>query len=128
MQGREPTDEQVASLAAFVRSLEPPPKNQMADGTAAAAGHKLFDELGCRTCHPPPSYASPGVFDVGISDENGRRKFNPPSLRGVGQRDRYFHDNRATTLDSAFNKHKHQLKKELSKEQVKALVAFLQSL
>lgn len=128
MQGREPTDEQVASLAAFVRSLEPPPKNQTADGTAAAAGQKLFDELGCRNCHPPPSYTSPGVFDVGISDESGRLKFNPPSLRGVGQRDRYFHDNRATTLESVFNKHKHQLKKELSKEQVKALVAFLQSL
>lgn len=128
MQGREPSDEQVAALAAFVRSLEPPPRNRPADGAAAAAGQKLFDELGCRNCHPPPSYTSPGVFDVGMSDEHGRHKFNPPSLRGVGQRDRYFHDNRAATLHSVFNKHKHQLKKELSKEQVEALVDFLRSL
>ncbi len=128
MQGRDPTDAQVAALAAFVRSLEPPPKMPSPDGTAVEAGQKLFDELGCWNCHPPPSYTSPGVFDVGISDEHGCHEFNPPSLRGVGQRERYFHDNRAATLDSVFTKHKHQLKKELSKEQLDFLMAFLRSL
>lgn len=128
MQGRDPTDEQIAALAAFVRSLEPPPKIQPPDRNAVEAGQKLFDELGCRNCHPPPSYTAPGVFDVGLSDEHGRHEFNPPSLRGVSQRDRYFHDNRAATLDSVFSKHKHQLKRELSEEQLAALVTFLRSL
>ncbi len=128
MQGRDPTDEQVSALAAYVNSLTPPPPIQSPDRDAAAAGQTLFDELGCQACHPPPTYASSGVFDVGISDEHGRREFNPPSLRGVGQRDGFFHDNRAATLDSVFNQHKHQLKHELTKEQVEALAAFLRSL
>ncbi|HQU43202.1 MAG TPA: cytochrome c peroxidase [Pirellulales bacterium] len=128
MQGPEPTDEQVASLAAFVRSLEPPPRVESSAGGTVEAGHRLFDELDCRHCHAPPSFTSAGAFDVGTRDENGRREFNPPSLRGVGQRDRYFHDNRAESLADVFREHRHSLPRKLSEEESEALVHFLRSL
>jgi YVTN family beta-propeller protein len=125
MQGPEPSDEQVAALAAFVRSLQPPPTRAPDE---SAAGQKVFDELGCGRCHTPPSYTSAGAFDVGISDENGHRMFNPPSLRGIDQRDHYFHDNRAATLADVFRKQQHQLPRKLTGNEIELLVAFLRSL
>jgi YVTN family beta-propeller protein len=126
MQGPKPTDEQVAALAAFVRSLKPPPP-QPVDATAAEAGHKLFEELGCRDCHSPPTYTSPGVFAAGTSDEDGRQKFNPPSLRGVFQRTGHLHDNRAETLSDVF-RDRHPLPRKLSEAEIEQLVTFLRSL
>lgn len=128
MQGSEPTAEQVAELAAFVRSLEPPPCIPPADASAVESGRKLFDDLGCQHCHAPPSFTSAGVLDVGTSDENGRHEFNPPSLRGVAQRDGYFHDNRAETLADVFREHGHRLPRKMSDEEIKSLLAFLRSL
>jgi YVTN family beta-propeller protein len=128
MQGAEPAHEQVAALAAFVRSLKPPPQTDPSDPKAVDAGRQLFDRLGCPQCHPSPWYTSPGLFDVGLSDENGHHEFNPPSLRGVGHRDRYFHDNRADTLADVFSKHRHQVPRELSKQEVNELAAFLRTL
>ncbi|HEV3343764.1 MAG TPA: cytochrome c peroxidase [Pirellulales bacterium] len=128
MQGAEPTDEQAAALAAFVRSLKPPPRADPSDAKAVDAGRQLFDRLGCQQCHPAPWYTSPALFDVGMSDENGHREFNPPSLRGVAHRDRYFHDNRADTLADVFGKHRHQMPRELSKQEVDELAAFLGTL
>ena len=127
MQGSEPSDEQVAALAAFVRSLKPPPSLQSADAGVVEAGRKLFDELSCRDCHNPPTYTSAGIFDAGTADEDGRHKFNPPSLRGVAQRIGHLHDNRAETLSDVFDD-RHELPRKLSEAEIENLVAFLQSL
>ena len=35
------------------------------------------------------------IANVKLKDEKGLTKFNPPSLRGVSQDGRYFHDSRA---------------------------------
>jgi cytochrome c peroxidase len=88
----------------------------------------VFDRLECQQCHPAPWYTSPRLFDVGMPDENGQREFNPPSLRGVGHRDRYFHDNRAETLADVFRKHHHQVPHDLNKREVEDLAAFLRTL
>jgi hypothetical protein len=65
---------------------------------------------------------------VGLRDELGETRFNPPSLRGVGQRDRLFHDNRAAGLESVFTRHRHQLDAELSNDDLRDLLRFLRSL
>ncbi len=133
MQGHEINDEQVAALAAYIRTLKPPPSVDKLRGTADAAaiarGSKLFGKLDCASCHVPPLYTSEGVYDVGIHDKQGNTEFNPPSLRGVGQRGPYFHDASAAKLEDVFTEHGHQLDgKKLTDDKLRDLTSFLRSL
>jgi YVTN family beta-propeller protein len=132
MQGRKPREEQVAALAAYLRTLAPPPALDPLRGHSDAAaidrGRQLFESRGCASCHIPPSYASSETFDVGLKDELGARHFNPPSLLGVSQRAPYFHDNRATTLESALLEHRHPRGSTFSPEELRDLIAFLNSI
>ena len=59
-----------------------------------------FDAKRCAECHAPPEYTAAARFDVGLADEVGNRRFNPPSLRGVGRRAPLFHDGRAASLEA----------------------------
>jgi YVTN family beta-propeller protein len=132
MQGTKPTDEQVRDLAAFVRTLSPPPSltrlRGEVDEAAARRGQSVFQREGCASCHAPPAYTSANTFSVGLSDEAGNTTFNPPSLRGVSQGGLYFHNNSAATLEEVFTRHRHQLKQELPKQDLEDLLAFLRSL
>jgi cytochrome c peroxidase len=86
-------------------------------------------ELDCKRCHVPPlTYTSQDAYDVGLADAAGNRKFNPPSLRGVGHGPAYFHDNRASSLEDVFEVYGHQLDKPLSVNEQRSLLRFLRSL
>ena len=63
---------------------------------------------------------------MGLKDEAGNSTFNPPSLRGVSQRDHLFHDNRAASLEEVFTKFGHQIGDDVP--EVADLIAFLKSL
>lgn len=120
-------------LVAFLHTLAPPPPFRPAvdaqDVGLIASGQQLFENLGCGRCHVPPlTYTSDAVYDVGLQDELGLRKFNPPSLLGVGYRRRLLHDGRAEHLKAVFNEYGHQLKRELTTAELRALIRFLQSL
>jgi YVTN family beta-propeller protein len=133
MQGDEPpTDEQIAALAAYVETLQPPPSIDKArgvqDAKSVARGESLFGSLRCTQCHKPPAFTTPKLYDVGLDDKLGGKRFNPPTLRGVGQRGPYFHDNRAATLEDVFLEHEHQLDRQLSAAELRDLLSFLQSL
>lgn len=129
---RTVSDKMLADLSAYVESLASPPSVAALRGTqdpaAVARGKELFLEQRCQRCHAPPTYTTPKTYNVGLKDQQGNEQFNPPSLRGVGQRAPYFHDNRATSLDDVFRKFQHQLKRELSDAELADLKAFLGSL
>jgi DNA-binding beta-propeller fold protein YncE len=120
--------EDVRDLTAYLRTLPPPPTVPPADPALAERGKAIFRDQGCARCHTPPVYTSNKVVDVGIHDEKGIKEFNPPSLRGVRLGGPFFHDGRAATLEEVFRVHKHQLSGELTPEELRALVAFLESL
>ncbi|HND54234.1 MAG TPA: cytochrome c peroxidase, partial [Pirellulaceae bacterium] len=113
MHGERTTYDRVTDMVAFLHSLRPPPPSQPravdeADRVRIERGKRLFDRLDCGRCHIPPLvYTSHEAYDVGLSDEAGLKKFNPPSLRGVGQGRRFFHDNRAESLESVFSDFNH---------------------
>ena len=65
---------------------------------------------------------------MGFADERGLRKFNPPSLRGVGHGDRFLHDNRAATLKEVFTKYRHRVPADMPAEDLADLLRFLRSL
>ena len=128
MRGKEPSDDQVRALAAFLQSLPAPPRVAPLDQDAVARGKSVFESHRCSRCHAPPEYTSPAAYDVGLQDELGNSNFNPPSLRGVRHCDRLFHDNRASSLEEVFQRFKHQLNGDLSSADLADLMAFLRSL
>jgi YVTN family beta-propeller protein len=132
MHGKTISAEQVRDLTAYLKTLPPaPPLDVPSDAAAKAAverGRVLFMRHGCNHCHSPPTYTSSKTFDVGLQDELGNRRFNPPSLRGVGQRSAFFHDGRAEMLGTVFGKFHHPGKTSLSAREDADLLAFLRSL
>ena len=126
--------EQINDLLTFLHTLPPPPPlepitEDEADREKVARGRTLFHERGCVRCHIPPlTYSSHDLHDVGFADENGLRKFNPPSLRGVSQGYRFLHDGRAATLEQVFTKHRHKVGTGLTAEERGDLLRFLRSL
>lgn len=116
-------------LVAYLHTLAPPPPLAEIAADDLLAGRKLFDRLGCAKCHIPPlTYTSDLTYDVGLPDEHGQKKFNPPSLLGVGQRFGYFHDLRSQSLKSALINEGHQINELLTPAEFELLVRYLQSL
>ena len=58
----------------------------------------------------------------------GNRKFNPPSLRGVGAREPLFHDGSAETLGDVLLRFKHPKGAAMSAGEAADLIAFLKTL
>ena len=126
------TDAQVNDLTAYLQTLKPaPPPNPSPDASERLAierGRAVFTREKCDRCHVPPTFTSPRLYDVGLRDELGNRQFNPPSLRGVGQRAAFFHDGRATSLRDVFAVHRHPGDTRLPDADLADLIAFLRSL
>jgi hypothetical protein len=126
--------EQVDDLVSFLHTLPPPPPSDPvgadeADRAQAERGRAVFEERGCVRCHIPPLvYTSHEVHDVGFADERGLRKFNPPSLRGVGQGSGFLHDSRAASLEEVFTKFHHKVGPDLPPDDLADLLRFLRSL
>lgn len=139
------------ALAAFERTLRT--RDRLDDfmkgdldalSNREAAGLRLFLATGCTTCHNSPTIGGnqfqllglvkpwetkdPGRFAV-TKNEEDRRKFKVASLRNAVNTGPYFHDGSVGRLDQAVRKMAwHQLGKELTDDEVAALVAFLGAL
>jgi mono/diheme cytochrome c family protein len=128
------TPQHVGDLVAYLHTLESPPPLQPptddpADKAQLVRGENVFQSLGCAKCHVPPlTYTSPDAYDVGLTDEKGLAKFNPPSLRGISQGYTFFHDGRAKSLEEVFTVHGHMLDRALSDTELSDLLRFLRSL
>jgi DNA-binding beta-propeller fold protein YncE len=128
------TEDHVGDLTSFLSTLPPPPPPEpvtaeRSDRERVERGRRVFEARGCARCHIPPlTYSSGGVYDVGFADEKGLRKFNPPSLRGVGQGYRFLHDGRAATLEEVFTKFGHKVDKDTPQSDIDDLLRFLRSL
>ena len=124
--------EQAQAIAAYVETLTLPPSVDALRGTldaaAVARGKQVFQRRDCANCHAPPTYTTPATYDVGLTDSEGNKEFNPPSLRGISHRDPFFHDNSAATLEDVFLTHGHPGDSTFSAAEVRDLVAFLRSL
>lgn len=130
----DPSDELASDLAAYLTTLRRPPSISVArrisdQGFEDSSYGQVFKSAGCAECHNDfTSYTTDGVFDVGLSDAIGRSEFNPPSLSGVSQRDRFFHDGRATSLKEVITRFEHPSGTSVSEADRRLLIQFLDSL
>lgn len=91
----------------------------------AAIGGAMFQKLGLVKPYPSKDL---GRFEV-TKNEADKMMFKVPSLRNVAKTGPYFHDGSVKTLDEAVSKMaEHQLGKNLTAEQVKEIVTFLNAL
>jgi CxxC motif-containing protein (DUF1111 family) len=128
MHGPRPTQQQIADLTAYLKTLTPPPPRRVVADDAVRRGETVFRARGCVHCHAPPTYTTARTYDVGMEDEIGKKEFNPPSLRGVGQGTAFFHDGRSATLEDVFLRHRHQIPAEIPRGELDDLLVFLRSL
>ena len=128
MQGNPLSEDETNDLEAYMKTLPPPPALETEENLAVERGAAIFEAQNCRSCHSKPTFTSARIADVGLKDERGTSKFNPPSLRGVSQNAPYFHDGRARSLEAVFTEFKHQLNGELSTEQLGDLISYLNDL
>jgi len=130
MQGKPISEEKVAALEAYLRTLQSPPGLARARGqvdpSLVERGSQVFQRQGCTDCHPKPQFTSAATYDVGLVDAGDNRQFNPPSLRGVSQRRRLLHDGRAADVREVLTNYDHpSAKQQLSTDDLEALVAYL---
>lgn len=125
-------DDQIDAMVAYMQTLEVPPSidalRGRSDTAAIERGREIFAKRACANCHAGDTYTSADAYDVGLVDKVGNRKFNPPSLRGVGHRGPYFHDNSAARLEDVFTEHGHPDASSYSRDEVNDLIHFLRSL
>lgn len=145
-------DNMALAIAVFERGLVTPSRwDRFLAGDRQAItgeefrGHHEFMHGGCAQCHngpyvgggslqkaglrlPWPSTADTGRMEV-TKVETDRMVFKVPSLRNVAQTGPYFHDGSVAELDTAVAMMaRHQLGKELTQAQKKAILAWLGSL
>lgn len=95
-------------------------------------GYNLFKSLGCISCHQGVNiggnlFQRHGIFHPLASPKP--EILRVPSLRNVATSAPYFHDGSAPTLDDAVRKMGYaQLNRDLSDDQLNAIVAFLRTL
>ena len=138
MLGKEPTNEDVDAMAAFVETLTLPPNPHRESGrlsAPAARGEAVFqsDKAGCAQCHPAPAFTDGLTHDVGLgapTDVYG--EYNTPSLRGVYDRVRLLHDGSAKSLEDLLsgphNPSRVTGMGQLSADDLRDLIAYLESL
>lgn len=128
------------AIAVYERSLRTPGSRfdrwLEGDRTALSAdeqeGYRLFRDIGCSSCHQGMNvggnlFERYGIFHPLASPEPGRLRV--PSLRNVAMTPPYFHDGSAATLDEAVRKMAYaQLDRTLTRDQIRAIVAFLGTL
>ncbi len=111
MQGKRPTDDEVRALAAFLGTLDfPRNPHRGPDGAiseAARRGEAVYrsEKAACLSCHGGPELTDGKIHKVGLEEPRDVYKgYNPPSLRGVYDKDPYLHDGRARTLKEALTR------------------------
>ena len=127
LRGRDLEVREVDDLAAYLRTLELPEVSEPGETALIAAGREAFDRYTCNRCHTAPVYTSPGAHNVGLTDEVGNNRFNPPSLRGVKFRRALLHDGSAKSLEEVFEVHP-GFDVEVQTPDLPALIAFLRTL
>jgi YVTN family beta-propeller protein len=139
MQGKRPTPDDVKVILAYLGTLDYP-RNPFRnrDGSLSAAakrGEVVYRsaKAACSSCHSGPELTDGKIHVVGLEEHDDvYRGYNPPSLRGVYDKDPYLHDGRSKTLRDVLtgphNPDSINGLGELTGPEIDDLIAYLKSL
>ncbi len=139
MQGPKPSSEDVKALVAYLGTLEYP-RNPYRDQSGrlspeAERGRAVYAsaKAACNTCHGGPELTDGKIHTVGLEEpDDAYRGYNPPSLRGLYDKDPYLHDGRSKTLREAIaGPHSAEAVTslgELTEQELSDLLAYLKTL
>ncbi len=139
MQGSNPDPEDVRALVAYLGTLDYPanPYREV-DGSlteSARRGEEVFrsSKAACAACHGGPEFTDGKIHKVGLEESGDIYKgYNPPSLRGLYDKDPYLHDGRAPTIREALTEWHNPEEVTglggLSEQELDDLIAYLKSL
>jgi YVTN family beta-propeller protein len=139
MQGPRPKAQDVKALVAYLDTLDYPknPYRSGENGLTADAerGREVYrsPKAACNTCHGGPELTDGKIHEVGLEEsDDAYRGYNPPSLRGLYDKDPYLHDGRAKSLREALAG-PHSAENvtalgELSAKELDDLIAYLKTL
>src|SRR5271157_4996932 len=110
MQGPRPSSEDIKTLIAYLGTLEYP-RNPYTDPSGhlspeAERGKVVYRsaKAACNTCLGGPELTDGKIHTVGLEEpDDAYRGYNPPSLRGLYDKDPYLHDGRSKTLRAALS-------------------------
>ncbi len=139
MQGPRPKADDVKALIAYLGTLEYPRNPyRNRDGSLssqAQRGRDVFKspKAACNTCHGGPELTDGKIHEAGLEESDDVYKgYNPPSLRGLYDKDPYLHDGRSKTLREALaGPHSADSVTglgELSEKELDDLIAYLKTL
>lgn len=139
MQGKKPSTDDLKALLAYLDTLEYP-RNPYRDPSgklspAAERGKAVYRsaKAACNTCHGGPELTDGKIHTVGLEEpDDVYRGYNPPSLRGLYDKDPYLHDGRSKTLREALaGPHSAEAVTglgDLSETELADLIAYLETL
>ena len=122
-------EEHAKAVDAYLRSLKPMPSPYLVDGQLspqAEKGKEVFESVGCAYCHKGPWFTDQKRHEIGIQGEyDHQNRWDTPTLIEVWRSGPYLHDGRSATMKEVFTVEK---RKELSEEEIDALVEYVLSL
>ena len=140
MQGTKPKADDVKALIAYLDTLEYPknpfrkPDGGLTPGRPARPGRlPIAPRPPATPATAAPSSPTARIHEVGLEErDDAYRGYNPPSLRGVYDKDPYLHDGRAKTLREALSG-PHSAENvtglgEISDQELDDLIAYLKTL
>ena len=139
MQGKRPSKDDVDALIAYLGTLDYPRNPyRTPDGgltPEAKRGEAVFKsaKADCNSCHGGVEFTDGKIHIAGLEERDDAYKgYNPPSLRGVYDKDPYLHDGRSRTLrDTLTGPHNPDAVLglgELTEAELDDLIAYLKSL
>jgi cytochrome c peroxidase len=139
MQGPEPSEEDVEAIVAYLGTLEFPRNPYVGEdgsiGEAAERGREIYhsSKAACATCHGGEELTDGKIHNVGLGEPGDIYKgHNPPSLRGLYDKDPYLHDGRAADLREAMTEWHSPDEvsggEALSERELEDLIAYLKTL
>lgn len=134
---REPIDEEVDAVRAYLRSLKPEKSPHLnKDGKltdAAKRGRALFSSQNCAHCHKGEQFTDQKLHDVGTRRPfDNTSSFDTPSLVEAWRTGPYLHDGAAASIKDIFKKFnprdEHGSTSDLSDDELNSLVEYILSL